>query len=218
MPKEKKTKFCPNCGAEIDAKAKICPKCGVEQPLIPEKVSNWWYVLSISLGIIGGLIAWVVNKDRDPKKAIRFLIVGLAMIIIPIIGILASIVLVSFPGATKKAQDARIISAIGQTRVVMIYIYSKENSYNGFGCNQEDMKELCREIRENSPEGDSPVIEQSKGGACIYSKLNSKEDYWYCADSSGVAGFIDSSGTKPAPGDLGFCDGNTFVCLPIGED
>lgn len=26
---ERKTKFCVNCGAEIDARAEICPKCGV---------------------------------------------------------------------------------------------------------------------------------------------------------------------------------------------
>ena len=26
---EKRTKFCVNCGAEIDARAEICPKCGV---------------------------------------------------------------------------------------------------------------------------------------------------------------------------------------------
>lgn len=25
----KETKFCANCGGEIDAKAEICPKCGV---------------------------------------------------------------------------------------------------------------------------------------------------------------------------------------------
>lgn len=26
---KKETKFCANCGAEIDTKAEICPKCGV---------------------------------------------------------------------------------------------------------------------------------------------------------------------------------------------
>ena len=76
MPEGKSTKFCSNCGAEIDIKAKICPRCGVEQPIVPEKVSNWWYALSFFLGIIGGVIAWAVNKERNPKKAIRFLIVG----------------------------------------------------------------------------------------------------------------------------------------------
>jgi|GEM_PF-7022718 len=27
------TKFCQNCGSQIDAKAKICPKCGVKVAL-----------------------------------------------------------------------------------------------------------------------------------------------------------------------------------------
>ena len=88
MPEEKNTKFCSNCGAEIDIKAEICPKCGVKQPLVPEKVSNWWYVLAIFLGIVGGIIAWAVNKDRNPKKAIRFLIVGL---VLPAIYIIVSL-------------------------------------------------------------------------------------------------------------------------------
>ena len=30
----KDTKFCVNCGAEIDTKTEICPKCGVRQPVI----------------------------------------------------------------------------------------------------------------------------------------------------------------------------------------
>ncbi|MGL4669799.1 MAG: zinc-ribbon domain-containing protein [Methanobacteriaceae archaeon] len=32
----KETKFCSNCGAEIDAKAEICPKCGVRASGISE--------------------------------------------------------------------------------------------------------------------------------------------------------------------------------------
>lgn len=28
----KGTKFCVNCGGEIDYKAEVCPKCGVRQP------------------------------------------------------------------------------------------------------------------------------------------------------------------------------------------
>ena len=30
MPNE--TKYCTNCGEQIDIKAEICPKCGVRQP------------------------------------------------------------------------------------------------------------------------------------------------------------------------------------------
>jgi len=109
MSEENKNKFCSNCGTEIDLKAKICPKCGVEQPIIPEKVSNWWYVVPGFLGIIGGLVAWLVNKDLNPKKAKRFLIIGIVLPIIYIIvyiGIFALITLTSMGGAREAARDA----------------------------------------------------------------------------------------------------------------
>jgi len=81
----KETRFCSNCGAEIDVKAKICPKCGVEQVPIVEKVSSLWYLVPLFLGIIGGLIAWFVNKDRNPRKARNFLIFGLIWTIVGIV-------------------------------------------------------------------------------------------------------------------------------------
>jgi len=33
-PQQKGTKFCVNCGGEIDYRAEICPKCGIRQPVI----------------------------------------------------------------------------------------------------------------------------------------------------------------------------------------
>lgn len=73
------TKHCVNCGAEIDIKAEICPGCGVRQPIMIEKVSSAWYLVPFFFGIIGGLIAWLVNKDRNPKKARNFLIFGFVL-------------------------------------------------------------------------------------------------------------------------------------------
>ena len=119
--------------------------------------------------------------------------------------------------AKKKIKDSKIISAISQARTVMVFVYNMENSYDGFNCSYRDMKELCEEIKDNNPSGEEPTIKQSKERTCIYSELNSKEDYWYCADNSGMAGFIDSSNGEPAPGDSGFCDGKTFVC-PFSEE
>jgi len=84
----KTTKFCSNCGAEIDVKAKICPKCGVEQPLAREPVSNWWYLVPFFFAFIGGIVAWAVNKDSDPKKAKNMLIFGIVWTCVPIIVIL----------------------------------------------------------------------------------------------------------------------------------
>jgi|GEM_PF-3108430 len=114
MTEEKNSKFCSNCGAEIDIKAKICPKCGVEQPIIPENVSNWWYLCPIFLGIIGGLVAWIVNKDVNPKKAKKLLIVG---IIVPIVWVVVYlimhlVIIFALGGARERAQTAATTSML----------------------------------------------------------------------------------------------------------
>lgn len=76
-------KYCVNCGAQIDLNAEICPKCGVRvspppQPTIPvQAVSDAWYLVPILFAIIGGLIAYVVIKDKDSKKATNMIIVGI---------------------------------------------------------------------------------------------------------------------------------------------
>jgi len=38
--------------------------------------SNWWYLLPIFVGFIGGLIAYFVVKNDDPSKAKNCLIIG----------------------------------------------------------------------------------------------------------------------------------------------
>ncbi|QLH11929.1 hypothetical protein DSQ20_08515 [Nitrosarchaeum sp. AC2] len=56
--------------------------------MIPTSRSNWWYLLPIFLGIIGGLIAYFVLKKDDAKLAKNCLIVGVIMMILGfIIGI-----------------------------------------------------------------------------------------------------------------------------------
>lgn len=70
-------KFCGNCGAKINSKAIICPNCGVQQLGLKENVSSLWYLVPLFFGFIGGIVAWAVNKDRDPKKARNMLIFGI---------------------------------------------------------------------------------------------------------------------------------------------
>jgi len=50
-----------------------------------QRVSGAWYLLPLFFGIIGGIIAWAVNKDKDPKRARNLLIFGLLWTFIPII-------------------------------------------------------------------------------------------------------------------------------------
>jgi len=137
------------------------------------------------------------------------------LVVIAIIGILASIVLVSFPGATKKAKDSRIVSAIAQARTVMVYIEANDGNFDNLpgacttGPYVDDMKPLCDEVT-----GQGQTLNLVKNTAsdagCVYAKLNAKADYWYCADSTGRAGFVSSAAKDP--GGLGFCDGTTAVC------
>jgi hypothetical protein len=47
-----------------------------------QSVSNIWYLAPIILAILGGAVAWFVNKDKDPEKARNFLIVGVVMTVI----------------------------------------------------------------------------------------------------------------------------------------
>jgi hypothetical protein len=45
----------------------------------PRRVSGAWWLLPIFIGWIGGLIAWLVNKDVDPRQARAMLITGIAI-------------------------------------------------------------------------------------------------------------------------------------------
>jgi TM2 domain-containing membrane protein YozV len=73
---ERKTKFCINCGAKIDARAEICPKCGVRVAPPPsyvlkerksEGVAAVFSFLFVGLGqIYNGQIG----------KGISFIIIG----------------------------------------------------------------------------------------------------------------------------------------------
>ena len=144
------------------------------------------------------------------------------LVVIAIIGILASIVLVAFPGATKKAKDSRIVSAISQARTVMVYVSGNTGSYANFLCTHTEMISLCQEIDTNhgADDGLEPKIAscltcgpQSGPAACIYSPLNAKAEYWYCADSTGVAGFVSTAANDP--GGAAYCTGALAKCPPL---
>ena len=47
-----------------------------------EEVPGWWWLLPIFLTWLGGLIAWLVWKDKNPEKAKKMLIVGIVMIFV----------------------------------------------------------------------------------------------------------------------------------------
>ena len=53
--------------------------------LQPEKQrSNWWYLLPVFLGVIGGIIAYFALRRDDRKKAKKCLYLGLILLIIQV--------------------------------------------------------------------------------------------------------------------------------------
>jgi uncharacterized membrane protein YvbJ len=81
--------FCSGCGKELPSPdADVCTHCGrlVKEQLRsaanegnkPQtKKSGWWYLLPIFFSIIGGVIAYFVLKEDDPKLAKNCLILGI---------------------------------------------------------------------------------------------------------------------------------------------
>ena len=91
--------FCKKCGTKNSGN-NFCTKCGHQFSFQPQtnfqhqinKRSNAWYLLpivfgltTVIFGIVGGIIAYFVLKNSDPKKAKNCLIIG---IIFAILGLL----------------------------------------------------------------------------------------------------------------------------------
>lgn len=123
------------------------------------------------------------------------------------IGILVSIVLVSFPSADNKAKDARMVLAMSQMRSSMIFYQSTNGSYAGFSCNNPvDIANLCAEVAAKDYNKAPVVLKVSVGAVCAYAPLNVKKGAsYYCVDSAGEAGT-----TEINPGTT--CNDTTFTC------
>ena len=65
----------------------------IKYSMYPEKTrSNWWFLLPIFVGLIGGIIAYFVLRQDDPNKAKNCLYLG---IILAIIGIMLNIAILT---------------------------------------------------------------------------------------------------------------------------
>jgi len=66
--------------------------------MYPEnKRSNWWYLLPIFLGVIGGIIAYFALRKDDREKAKRCMYLGLILLAV---GILLETFLAGFTDTT----------------------------------------------------------------------------------------------------------------------
>ena len=65
----------------------------IKNNVYPEKTrSNFWFLLPIFLGLIGGIIAFFVLRQDDPKKAKNCLYLG---IVLAIIGLMLNILILT---------------------------------------------------------------------------------------------------------------------------
>jgi len=76
--------YCSNCGNEENSEKNFCSKCGSklistshETTNVARRRSNWWYLLSIFIAPIGGIIAYFSIKNDDPEKAKNCLWIGI---------------------------------------------------------------------------------------------------------------------------------------------
>ena len=66
--------------------------------MYPEnKRSNWWYLLPIFFGVIGGIIAYFALRRDDREKAKKCMYLGLILLAV---GILLEIFLAEFTNTT----------------------------------------------------------------------------------------------------------------------
>ena len=85
---DRKTKFCSNCGAEIDARAEICPKCGVRvapPPTVVAERKSEGLAAVLSFLFVG--LGQIYNGQIG--KGILFIVVG-------VVAVLSMLILIGF--------------------------------------------------------------------------------------------------------------------------
>jgi len=105
----------------------------------------------------------------------------------------------------NKARDSRITTAISQIRTIMNQVYIADNNYNNFDLDNEDISRFDF-VNQVIKDGGSLVLSCKPSNsnwtnvenACVYSNLIGVYR-WYCADSSGNAGFCEGVENDPAP-------------------
>jgi hypothetical protein len=84
--------FCSGCGTELPSpNADVCTHCGrftkeqlrsIADENKLRKRSAWWYLLPIFFSVVGGVIAYFIVKENDPKLARNCLILGLLITLV----------------------------------------------------------------------------------------------------------------------------------------
>ena len=77
--------FCYRCGSRLATQAISRPRPTGERHEATEKTSAAWWLMPIFLAWVGGLIAWVVVREKDRGKARHLLFLGIGITVFWII-------------------------------------------------------------------------------------------------------------------------------------
>lgn len=80
--------FCTKCGKELSSPdADVCLNCGklVKESTQKRKDDKIWYLLPILIGIVGGIIAYLILKEDNPQFAKKCLMIGIILTIVSIV-------------------------------------------------------------------------------------------------------------------------------------
>jgi type II secretory pathway pseudopilin PulG len=161
--------------------------------------------------IFGFLIYENIKKAKEAGCAkspteIKYILIALLIFLIPVIGVLASIVLVNVNSARTTTKDVQAKAYMSQlpTAIEMYAAKRADYSYDGVSCLvSSDLVSTCNSIKEAA--SSEPTILSSEGEYCSYVKL--PKGGYLCVDNK-----YGLRETVVFPGGLGYCDGLTLVC------
>jgi hypothetical protein len=100
--------YCPPCANKLFVAKADVPTYVPTGPVVQTVSSAWWLlvILPFIFGAswIGGIIAWVANKGKDPKKASSMLTWGIVLTVIWLI-IVAAVVVLLLTGVLEMATE-----------------------------------------------------------------------------------------------------------------
>jgi len=198
--------------------------CGNEYKfyILYKNITPLIWLFLLLLAIVLKIIS--ISLQKKSSLPINQSIRNFLKLLLPII-FLSGLLGAFFSSPCTSAKDARIKSTLSQAKIMMDSIYEIDNNYDNFNCEYEIMTLICQDIsqllRKNPLIGieswytkneRKPVIihdtRSNSQAVCIYSPLNTKENYWYCVDSSGR-----TRETEINPDSLGYCvEGESAVC------
>jgi len=176
-----------------------------------QKNGDWKNIIAIIFLVIftplGLILMWAIADWTKKVKVVITIILLLPILLV--VFLMSTITVTSFQGASSRASDSRIISAIAMSRTKMTFLKANEGSLVDFNCQHIEMKELCNEVKGQGSE--LRVVKNSSGSeACVYAKMQSEENQWYCADNKGGAGWV-----REDPNNNGYCaEGAESVSCP----